>query len=183
MSIYQHFRQEEHGFIDQIQDWKQLVLDEYRPKLTDFLDPREQKIVESVIGKDAGLLVYFSGGQEGAERKRAIIAPDYFEPEPGDFELTLFELQYPVKFATLEHPKILGSLTGMGIRREKFGDILSLDERFQVVVCHEIADYMSLNLDKVGKTKVRAEEKAFVGYSAKRTETRLETRNGLIHET
>ncbi|EGT93217.1 ylmH protein, partial [Acinetobacter baumannii ABNIH3] len=37
---------------------------------------------------------HFFGGPH-AERKRAIIAPLYFKPQPEDFELTLFELQYP----------------------------------------------------------------------------------------
>lgn len=159
MSIYQHFRKEEHALIDQVLDWKQLVLDEYRPKLTDFLDPREQRIVSSVVGKGEGLDVFFSGGQENAERKRAIIAPDYFEPGEQDFEYTLFELQYPVKFATLEHPKILGTLMGLGIKREKFGDILNQGDRFQIIVTNDIADYVKLNLESAGKTKIRPEEK------------------------
>lgn len=160
MSIYQHFRKEEHALIDQILDWKQLVLDEYRPKLTDFLDPREQRIVSSVVGKGEGLEVFFSGGQENAERKRAIIAPDYFEPEENDFEFTLFELQYPVKFSSLEHPKILGSLTGLGIKREKFGDILNQDDRFQIIIANDVADYVKMNFESAGKTKIRPEEKS-----------------------
>ena len=36
MSIYEHFRQEEHGFIDQVLQWKEDVLHQYSPKLTDF---------------------------------------------------------------------------------------------------------------------------------------------------
>ena len=40
--IYQHFRQDERPFIDQVLEWKQIVLDQYRMKLTDFLDPRNR---------------------------------------------------------------------------------------------------------------------------------------------
>ena len=50
MSIYQHFRPEEREFIDQVLNWKNLVENTYAPKLTDFLDPREQQILKRVDG-------------------------------------------------------------------------------------------------------------------------------------
>ena len=51
MSIYQHFRPEEREFIDQVLNWKEYVENNYAPKLTDFLDPREQQIVKMIIGQ------------------------------------------------------------------------------------------------------------------------------------
>ena len=53
--IYQHFRQDERPFIDQALEWKQIVLDQYRMKLTDFLDPREQVIVKPLSATPAVL--------------------------------------------------------------------------------------------------------------------------------
>ena len=47
--IYQHFRKDEQPFVDQVLGWKKIALDQYRMKLTDFLDPREQFITQSVI--------------------------------------------------------------------------------------------------------------------------------------
>ena len=47
MSIYQHFRPEERGFIDQALNWKDFVENKYAPKLTDYLDPREQQILKT----------------------------------------------------------------------------------------------------------------------------------------
>ena len=38
--------------------------------------------------------VSYFGGQS-AERKRAIIAPSYFEPTEGDFEEVLIQINYP----------------------------------------------------------------------------------------
>lgn len=40
-------------------------------KLTDFLDPREQFITESVIQHGEELGIMFFGGYEGAERKKS----------------------------------------------------------------------------------------------------------------
>ncbi|CAM5294202.1 RNA-binding protein [Bacillus safensis FO-36b] [Bacillus safensis subsp. safensis] len=64
--IYQHFRKDEQPFVDQVLGWKKIALDQYRMKLTDFLDPREQFITESVIqhGEELGIM-FFGGKYEG----------------------------------------------------------------------------------------------------------------------
>lgn len=91
--IYQHFRKDERAFIDQALEWKRIVQEQYRMKLTDFLDPREQVILSAVTGQaDVGLA--FSGGYDRAERKRAILFPEYITPEESDFELQAFNVRY-----------------------------------------------------------------------------------------
>src|SRR5690625_7764586 len=82
MSIYQHFRPEEQPFVDLVLGWKDDVETQYKTVLTDFLDPREQLIFESVIGKQSDLNLTFFGGYDKAERKRAILAP-FYEVEIG----------------------------------------------------------------------------------------------------
>src|SRR5690625_7706874 len=78
MGIYQHYRKEEHSFIDQVLSWQEFVKTRYQAKLTDFLDPREQQIVESVIGKtNDEIQLRIHSGTEHLERKRLIIAPFY----------------------------------------------------------------------------------------------------------
>ncbi len=158
MSIYQHFRQEEKEFIDQVLDWKNDVEFQYAPKLTGFLDPREQFIVQSVAGSACNVR-FFSGMKKGGERARAILYPDYYEPSEDDFEICLFEIQYPAKFVTLSHPEVLGSLTGLGLKRNKFGDILIKDHRIQFFAAKEISDFIKTHLQFVGRTKVSVEEK------------------------
>lgn len=159
MSIYQHFRPEEKEFIDQVLNWKDTVESSYAPKLTDFLDPREQFIVQSIVGQDAVCRVMLYGGTENTERKRALIYPDYFTPEHNDFDITLFEVEYPDKFVSIEHPKLLGSLMGLGLRRGKFGDILLSEKKVQFFVAKEISEYVRLNLHAIGKTTVTLAEK------------------------
>lgn len=161
MSIYQHFRPEEKEFVDQILGFRQQVEDRYTPKLTDFLDPREQFIAKSLIGKHGSTQIAFFGGSKETERKRAIIYPEYFQPEIEDFQISLFEIEYPEKFGSITHPQVLGSLMGLGLKRGKFGDILFDDGRIQFFAAKEIGEYIRLNFQQVGKMSVTLEEKSF----------------------
>ncbi|MDX8364988.1 RNA-binding protein [Cytobacillus sp. IB215665] len=154
MNIYQHFRKEEHNFIDQVIDWKNTVQNTYSYKLTDFLDPREQEITKSIVGENQDVHVELFGGAEWTERKRALIYPDYYVPSDDDFKLAVFELGYPEKFVTIEHPQMLGSLMGLGMRRAKFGDVIIQDRIVQFVVAEEVENYIQVNLQSVGKSKV-----------------------------
>lgn len=154
MSIYEHFRKEEHAFVDQVLDWKLVVEQEYRWKLTDFLDPRQQKIVQQLVGNNDEVNVGFWGGQAEVERKRALLYPDYMTPSTEDYQVSAFELHYPSKFVTIDHPQILGSLMSIGMKRDKFGDILSSDQQFQMMLSKEVTDYVLVNFQSVGKAKV-----------------------------
>ncbi|NLP49140.1 RNA-binding protein [Bacillus sp. RO1] len=158
MSIYQHFRQEEHDFIDQVMEWKETVIEQYASKLTDFLDPREQEIVKSVVGNNEDVKLAFHGGTKGAERKRALLYPPYLEPTAGDFQLKAYDLSYPEKFVKIEHRQVLGSLMGIGLKRNKFGDIFFHDTTIQVVVSSEVSAFIELQLQEVGKVKVSLNE-------------------------
>ena len=158
-NIYQHFRPEEKEFIDKALKWKQQAADMYAPKLTEFLNPRERQIIRSVVGTNEDVHVSFFGGYSSAERKRGLIHPSYFEPEETDFDTVLLEIDYPHKFAAISHPHILGSLMGLGLKREKFGDILNEQERFQIMVAKEVTSYLKTNFDHVGKVPVTLKEK------------------------
>ncbi|MCA1062297.1 RNA-binding protein [Rossellomorea sp. AcN35-11] len=151
-TIYQHFRPDEREFVDAVLEWKQFVEDQYRAKRTDFLDPRQQHIVESIIGNNDEVLLSFH--PENSERKRAVLHPPYLKPEEEDFGIRLFEIQYPSKFVTIEHRQVLGTLMSLGLKREKFGDILTGDDSIQLMLAEEISDYVGMELTQIGKAKV-----------------------------
>ena len=158
MDIYQHFRQEERGFIDQVLGWIEQVQNMYAPKLTDFLDPRETEILRMLIGTNGDVQVAFYGGNQQAERKRAIIYPDYYQPELEDYELTIYELSYSAKFTSLKHRQILGTLMSIGLKREKFGDIWIGGEQVQFVVAKDVSSYLEMNISKMGNAGVKLHE-------------------------
>lgn len=154
MEIYQHYRQDERLFIDQVFDWIEQVNITYSAKLTDFLNPREQEIVTHLVNYSGDVKVAFHGGIEQAERKRALIFPAYFEPTLSDFRLRFFELDYASKFYEIGHRQLLGSLLNLGIKREKVGDFIFHGQAVQFIVSEEIADYVAIHLHSVGKAKV-----------------------------
>ena len=160
MNIYQHFRPEEREFIDQVVSWKDYVESSYSPKLTDFLDPREQHILKVLIGEHGSVKYQLFGGISESERKRALIMPDYFVPTENEFQINLFEIDYPIKFLSIEHPQVLGSLMSLGLKRGKFGDILMKDGRVQFFTATEISDYIKINLESIGRASIRLKELA-----------------------
>ncbi|MGM9928936.1 MAG: RNA-binding protein [Bacillus sp. (in: firmicutes)] len=159
MNIYQHFRSDEKVFVDSCQQWKEQVEQMYAPKLTSFLTPREQQILASIVGKNEDCQVVFKGAYEQAERKRALLYPAYFTPEDSDFELALLEITYNAKFHQLRHQQILGSLMSLGLKREKFGDILLVENIVQIVVSHEISSYVQNHVNKIGSAGVSVVER------------------------
>jgi RNA-binding protein YlmH len=125
-------------------------------RLSDFLDPRQQEIVRTIIGQDDEVSLSFAGGSRYAERCRLYMTPAYLETSVDDFKLTLFSIDYPIKFVTVEHRDILGSLMNIGVKREKFGDIfINEDGAAQIVVASEIADFVEMNIQTIGKASVR----------------------------
>ncbi|CAJ1227347.1 RNA-binding protein [Levilactobacillus zymae] len=153
-NITQHFRPEEAPFIDAVGNWLQQVQDEYRPVLTHFLNPR-QVYVATTLARRADIPVRFSGGFAAAEMQRALFYPDYYTPEAQDFELTLLRVDYPVKFATLHHSQILGTLLGSGIEREIIGDIITDGQTWQLVTETNMADYLTGQVERIGRVKAR----------------------------
>ncbi|WP_153731216.1 YlmH family RNA-binding protein [Sporosarcina obsidiansis] len=152
-SLFQHFRKEEQPFIEKVNSWVKEVEDTYAPKLTEFLDPRQRFIAESIV-RNSDLVLAGEGGFPNAERKRALIYPDYYIPSTDDFQISLYQLHYPQKFVTLKHSQLLGSLLSVGIDRSRFGDIQMMEEVVQFAIATEVSDYIHVNFTHVGKIKV-----------------------------
>ncbi len=152
MSVYDHYRGSEREFVDSVLNWIDHVEATYTFKLTDFLDPREQQITQELVGSKCAL--FFEGGFEGAERKRAILAPDYYEYNADDFDISIYRIHYPTKFVELSHRQVTGTLLNVGLKRAKFGDVI-IQDQVQFAVADEVATYIEANVERAGKTKIR----------------------------
>ncbi|MFS0672361.1 RNA-binding protein [Ornithinibacillus sp. 179-J 7C1 HS] len=162
MDIYQHFRKEEHGFIDQVISWKEQIERSFIPRLTDFLDPREQQIVEMLIGTENDeLQLHLFGGGKHSERKRAIIAPFYDVITEDSFNISLLQATYHEKFVSIAHRDVLGAFLSLGMKRKKVGDIFANNGKVQLLVDKDIASYVSMNLTSIKKSSITFEEKSF----------------------
>ena len=156
-TILQHFRKDEQPYIEMAIGWIREVEDTYSPKLTGFLDPRQRFIVESLVA-GTGLAYETYGVFPDAERVRVLIYPDYYAPEHGDFNISVFRVKYASKFLELGHKDVLGSMMSLGIDRAKFGDIRIGESEVQFAVADELKDYMTANFTSIGKAKVTVDE-------------------------
>ena len=127
--------------------------------MTSFLDPRGQYILEVIVGSFEDMKVSYFGGQS-AERKRAIIAPSYFEPTEGDFEEVLIQINYPEKFVSIQHQHVLGTLLSLGIEREQVGDIL-VGDTIQFVLTKQLESYIMMELTKIKGATVKLDSIPF----------------------
>lgn len=159
MSLFDHFHKDEHPFVERVLEMIARVENRMMSIRTDFLDPGQVFIVQSLVKRSHGVFFSFFGGYDGAERVRVILYPEYQEPEPDDFGVKALEISGGGgSFLTLEHRDYLGALLGLGIRREKCGDILVHEGIAQLLLGEEIVDYVRLHLTKVHKVSVEGRE-------------------------
>lgn len=55
---------------------------------------------------------------------------------------------------------MLGTLMSIGLKREKFGDIIAEDDAIQLMLAEEIADYVRMELTQIGRAKVSLKDLA-----------------------
>jgi RNA-binding protein YlmH len=168
LSIFHHFRPEEKPLVERTIEWVELAGERKQARLTHFLDPREQFIVKSIAKRDNDVKVSFYGGYDEAERKKALIVPEFIEVSPEDFHVTLLSVQGSYK--ALEHRDVLGSLLGLGVKREKFGDILLSEESQQLIVSSDIADFIEIHLNQISRYSVSCQSISWDQLNASRDE-------------
>jgi RNA-binding protein YlmH len=155
--LYVHFHADEHHFVDKAWEWITQASELHLIKKTDFLDPRQADILTTLVQKTDNVKVYLDGGYEGAERKRAWIAPDY-HTEMDDMGIEVLSITGgDSKFLTLTHGDFMGSILGLGMKRDKIGDIHVLDSGCHCLVAAEASSYLSLQLQQVHRVSVNTE--------------------------
>ena len=69
------------------------------------------------------------------EYTKVIVAPDYYQLDPSDFDLALLEMVYASKFHHLTHSQVLGTIVHqLGVERKSFGDILTSDGKIKYLL-------------------------------------------------
>ncbi len=150
--VYEHYKGEE-NFVKKVIEWKQQSLDYQMPILTPFLNPREQTIVNEIVGTHE-LQVLCFGGFIGAESQRIIMAPTFYELGEDDFEIEVCEVIYRQEFSSLQHKDLLGAIMNQGIKRELIGDIVVQDKCY-IAMNTSISSYIKMNLTKVKNATIK----------------------------
>ena len=135
------------------------------PTSTDFLSPQQQMLAKDLL-RLAGIsetAYLWLGGYEGAERKLLLFLPDWMEPDMAESPIRVLRASFRAE-DQLNHRDFLGSLMGMGIVREKIGDILVGEGSADILVLDTIEDFLLQSWTSAGRTKliVTAVDIAFV---------------------
>lgn len=119
---------------------------------SDFLNIYEQSLLQSEI--KYGYTFY--GGYDDAERKIACFGDENtfgYAPTPPLVLIAITPLS--AKFSDdLSHRDFLGSLIGLGIKRETLGDIVVTDNKGYVFCLETVVPFITQNLTKVRHTSV-----------------------------
>lgn len=142
----------------QLHDLVSQVKDKYNYACSDFLDPRQQILAESYLRYE-DVDFTFIGGFSDAERKRLAVYTGLDDDEINNIQSQVVKvLQVDIKGSgSINHRNILGSLMGIGIKREKTGDIFIRERTAYVAVAGEIAEYVKFNLTRIDKYNVEIE--------------------------
>ena len=136
---------------DRIFDLQKRCMRDFSPQFSHFLDGGEQiTIQENCFSPDFN--VAFFGGYEEAERKIYGVFPEW--EEPSSFPVSVLEIVHTFG-GELSHRDYLGSILGLGIERNKTGDILIEGNRAFVFVEEQIAPFIKDNLKKIGSRGVK----------------------------
>ena len=113
----------------------------YSPEYTTFLDAHQQSVARKLVSRTAAgdVTFCFYGGYDDADRVIFMALPDYITAEEA------------APFALISRD-YLGSLTGLGIKRELTGDILVRDDGADIIVMEEIGEFIMTNYAKAGRT-------------------------------
>ncbi len=121
-----------------------------KPQFIGFLSEGENATAKKFLEK-RGLFVSFFGGYKEALRNFVCVSP--FSCDDGAFPLTAITFSFR-KEDKLSHRDFLGSITALGIAREKIGDILIEDGRAVIFVDRAIDDFIMSQMQKVGRVGV-----------------------------
>lgn len=141
--IYEHFHPDEKAFVDRAWEWVERAAERHETKRTDFLDPRQAHILFSLANRHPDAQVLLDGGSTQAERQRAIIAPDYKVLDGEDMGIAVLDISSDDRrISELDHGDYLGALLGLGIKRDKIGDLHVSEEGCHALIAEEISSFL-----------------------------------------
>lgn len=132
--------------------------------LSSFFTPEEQAEAAVLLSRLPPCRWCFFGGFEEAERKVCVFLPDWWEEsqlyEEEDSPLCAVDVSVP-PMADLGHRDYLGALMGLGISREKFGDILPSEQGAKLILLRELLPVVESQWESVGRYPISLQRVPF----------------------
>lgn len=126
------------------------------PAFIGFLNEQQISVLTQHLKKSRVSNYRFFGGYENSDRcLLGISFGDYIEDYY--YPISAISFKYKPEYK-LSHRDFLGSLMGLGLKREAIGDILTGDGYTVVFIKDEIKKYVLSQIQKIGSVGVVAEE-------------------------
>lgn len=141
-------------WLSRCEDFEQSVLKYKSVRFSHFISPHELAVFRTRYRLSPDVTFMAWGGSSDAERVVLGFFPDFLTPDKEDFPVTPLLI---TNVGGMNHPDVLGSVLGLGIKREMVGDIYFEDDS-AVLMCENTAkDYILYNLKTVGRKKVEVQ--------------------------
>lgn len=131
-------------------DTADICLKANKPKFLGFLSAEEAVLAQKIL-KGIKVEYCFFGGYEDADRVMLGCFPEWDEERK--FPIIPLTVTFR-KSDSLTHRDFLGSLMGLGLKRETVGDILIEEGRGVIFLTDETAGYVISQLEKIGRVGV-----------------------------
>jgi RNA-binding protein YlmH len=140
----------------------------------EFYPPNVWRTIKD-MNKSFGINIYTYGIFEDCERQMLCFSTE----EPVDYPIQLIKIENKSKFESLGHRDYLGAIMALGIKREKYGDLILVEDGCYAAVSKEASDYIIYNLGTIGRCPCRV--KTIENFNAQSISAKFE--NLVIHST
>ncbi|MEG0235747.1 MAG: YlmH/Sll1252 family protein [Cetobacterium sp.] len=100
------------------------------------------------------LEIYTLGLTPDSEKKLVIFTPKFFDSSSLEEVVTYFKIDASNKFKTLQHKDFLGTIMGLGFKREILGDIIVKDNIGYCITTKDIFNIIKNNLSQINTIPV-----------------------------
>ena len=104
--------------------------------------------------------MFLFGGKEDCERKVAFFLPYYLEETDFDIGEIIKAVRIRSYFGKPVHRDYLGAVLGLGIERDRIGDLLVFDDTAYLFCLSPVVSVLLQELEKVGRVSVKSERVA-----------------------
>lgn len=153
---------EEKLMLAQLADRQKQCEDKMYPTNSGFLSEREQALAVDYWHNRACFALW--GGYREAQRRCIIFLPDYLADLQENFAadddinpIKVLRATPTAPNAGLTHRDYLGAILALGIKRQMVGDIIVKPNGADILIMHDMAEYLSLNLTQVGHCQIETE--------------------------
>lgn len=152
-----HIQGEDYIFkMKKLLDSVEIVIKNHEQVSTDFLDPYERSLAQSILNRFNEITYSEDGGLGVSERKVINIYPFYLNSDDLQEKISFLKTNYSE--SNLGHKDILGAILNLGLNRDKIGDIYVHEDHAFTIVKDEISDFLLFNLNKVRNISVKNQE-------------------------